>query len=322
MTILVTGGAGFLGSHLLERLVSETDARLVCLDNFNDYYSPEQKRQNLAVVGDSERFELHEADLCDLDALEALFAQHDIRHVFHLAACAGVRPSLENPLLYERVNVQGTLGLLEVIRRHQVEKFVFTSSATVYGVGCAVPFQEDAPLGQPASPYGVTKRAAELLCFLYHQLHGLPVVVVRPFSVIGPRLRPDLALSIFAAAIDDGRPLPLLGDGSAQRDFTYIDDFIDGLVAAWRCEAAVGQAINLGHHQPEEIRKVIELLSAALGKGAQIEYRPEHPGDLPITCADVSKAGSLFGYRPKVDLEEGIAKFVEWFRSGGRVAQA
>jgi UDP-glucuronate 4-epimerase len=217
--------------------------------------------------------------------------------------------------------VQGTLGLLEAVRRHRIERFVYTSSATVYGVGCAAPFQEDGPLGQPASPYAVTKRAAELHCLLYHQLYQLPVVVVRPFSVYGPRLRPDLALSVFANAIEQGRPLPVFGDGSAQRDFTYIDDFLDGLLAAWSSDAAVGQAINLGNHQPAEIRRVIDILSAQLGKPARVDRRAAHPGDMPITCADLTKAQRLIGYRPKVGLEEGIARFVAWFRSPNRITR-
>lgn len=317
MAILVTGGAGFLGSHLLERLLAETAARLVCLDDFNDFYPPDRKRRNVESLAASERFELVEADLCDAEALMRLFEAFSIGHVFHLAARAGVRPSVEHPLAYQRANVEGTLQLLEAARRYPVQRFLFTSSSTVYGIGCQAPFREDGPLGKPVSPYGVTKRAGELLCLLYHQLHGVPALILRPFSVYGPRLRPDLALWVFAEAIQRGRPLPLLGDGTARRDFTYVSDVVDGLLAAWRSDLA-GEVINLGHNEPVEIRRVIALLEKEFGKPAQIERRAAHPGDLPMTCADLEKAERLLGYHPRVPLEEGVREFVRWFQSSGR----
>jgi UDP-glucuronate 4-epimerase len=203
--------------------------------------------------------------------------------------------------------------LLDAVRSNPVRRFVYISSSTVYGRDCRVPFNEDARLGQPLSPYGITKRAAEQLCLLEHHLHGLPLIVLRPFSVYGPRLRPDLAMSVFARAIDEGRPLPLLGDGSQRRDFTYISDLVDGLMAAWQSEC-VGEIINLGHNEPIEIRRLITLLERELGKPATIERRPPHPGDLPVTCADLKKGARLLGYRPKVSIEEGVREFVKWYR--------
>lgn len=316
MAILVTGGAGFLGSHIIERLLVETDDELVCLDNFSDFYSPERKRQNLEPLVPRPRFHLVRGDVTDPAAMERLFRDFSIEHVFHAAALAGIRPSVEDPRPYVRTNVEGTTVLLEAVRRHPVRRFVFLSSSTVYGRGCAVPFQEDGPLGAPASPYGVTKRAAEQMCLLYHGLYGVPVIMLRPFSVYGPRLRPDLAMSVFARAIEDGQPLPLLGDGSQKRDFTYVSDLIDGVLAAWRSDCA-GEVINLGHNEPIELRHVIALLEQALGKPAKIEPHPPHPGDLPVTCADLTKAARLLGYRPKVSIEEGVREFVSWFKNLG-----
>jgi UDP-glucuronate 4-epimerase len=316
MAVLVTGGAGFLGSHLLERLLDDTDEQLVCLDNFNDFYSPGRKRQNLGRLAASPRFHLVEGDLVDPAVVEGVFRRFSIAQVFHAAALAGIRPSVEDPLPYLKTNVEGTLALLETVRRYGVDRLVFVSSSSVYGNECAVPFREDAPLGRPASPYGVTKHAAEQLCLLYHTLHGMPVVVVRPFSVYGPRLRPDLALSVFARCIDQGRPLPLLGDGSQKRDFTYVGDVVNGLLAASRRDC-VGEVINLGHNKPVAICRLIALLEQELGKPARIEPQPAHPGDLSVTCADLSKAIRLLGYRPQVSIEDGVREFVAWFRSRG-----
>lgn len=313
MSILVTGGAGFLGSHLLERLYSETSETLICFDNFNDYYDPAKKHRNLNNLKNQPRFQLIEGDLCNPASLKNLFETHSIEHVFHFAACAGVRPSLKDPLMYERVNVEGTLHLLQIIRDFPVKRMMFTSSATVYGTGCIAPFQENGALGEPASPYGITKRSAELHCLLFHKIYQIPVTILRPFSVFGPRLRPDLAISIFASAIINQQTLPILGDGTAKRDFTYIDDFINGVITAWKTKECIGEIINLGHNQPRQIREVIDILADQLGQPARLEYRPPHPGDLPLTCADLNKAQSLFDYRPKVSLEEGLEHFARWF---------
>jgi UDP-glucuronate 4-epimerase len=226
-----------------------------------------------------------------------------------------VRQSVARALEFEEVNVRGTLVLLEAAKRWPVERFVVASSSTVYGVGKPAPFREDAPWGPPLSPYGATKQAAESLAFTYHALHGLPVVCVRPFSVYGSRIRPDLAVHVFADAIMTGRPLPLLGDGSALRDFTHVSDVCSGLLAALQAPGAVGQAINLGHEAPVAVRDLIAALEARLGRPANIDRRPANPSDLPLTCADLTRAGQLLGYRPQMSFEAGLDEFVAWYRA-------
>lgn len=313
-SILVTGGAGFIGSHFVERLLEEGREKVVCLDNFNRFYDPAVKRANIAGFVRDPRVTLVEADFCEATAMRQLFEEYGVSHVVHLGAYAGVRPSVAEPLIYQQTNVGGTLALLEAARQHPVERFVITSSSTVYGQSAVVPFVEDGPLGVPLSPYGASKRAAEVFGNTYHGLHGVPVVCVRPFSVFGPRLRPDLALSIWTNAIESGRQLPLFGDGTIRRDFTYISDFCTGLLAALDRPAAIGQTINLGHAEPIELRQVIATLEAALGKQAQIDRQPEKPGEMPITYADLTKARRLLGYQPRVSFEEGVHEFVAWFR--------
>lgn len=313
-SILVTGGAGFIGSHLVERLLGEGRERIVCLDNFNRFYDPAVKRANIAAFVRDPRVTLVEADFCEAAAMRQLFEEYDVSHVVHLGASAGVRPSIADPLTYQQTNVGGTLALLEAARQHPVERFLLVSSSTVYGQSANVPFVEGAPLGVPLSPYGASKRASEVFAWTYHGLHGVPVVCVRPFSVYGPRLRPDLALSIWADAIDSGRKVPLFGDGTIRRDFTYISDFCTGLLAALERPAALGQTINLGHAEPIELREVIATLEAALGKKAQIDRQPEKPGEMPITFADLTKARRLLDYEPQVSFEEGVREFVAWFR--------
>jgi UDP-glucuronate 4-epimerase len=225
-----------------------------------------------------------------------------------------VRYSVENPFVYERSNVAGTLALLEAARRFPVERFLLASSSTVYGRGAGVPFTEDAPLGIPMSPYGATKRAAELLALTYHDLHQVPSVCLRPFSVYGPRLRPDLAMTVFTDAIENGKPLPLFGDGSIRRDFTHVSDICAGFFAALSAEGVVGQTLNLGHSEPIEVRTLIAELERALGKKAVIDWQPEKPGDMPITYANLEKAERLLGYQPSVAFREGIDEYVAWFR--------
>lgn len=314
MSILVTGGAGFIGSHLVELLLKKQTLPIVVLDNFNDYYDPALKRANVQAFHDHPLVTLIEGTFCDSDAMLRLFESHQVRAVVHLGAYAGVRPSILRPVLYEQVNVQGTLALLEAARQHPVERFLFASSSTVYGRGAAAPFQEDAPLGIPLSPYGVTKRAAELFCLMYRDLHQVPIVCLRPFSVYGPRLRPDLAMTIFTDAILHDRPLPLFGDGSIRRDFTHVSDICAGLLATLTAENVVGETLNLGHSEPVEIRTLIALLEEALQKKAQIDFQPEKPGEMPLTNADLTKAERLLGYRPQVPLCEGVREFVAWYR--------
>ncbi|MCA9170877.1 MAG: GDP-mannose 4,6-dehydratase, partial [Planctomycetales bacterium] len=254
-------------------------------------------------------------DFCDEAANSQLIEKHDIRRIVHLGAYAGVRYSVQNPAIYERSNVGGTLALLEAARKapHSIDRVLVISSSTVYGCGADIPFCEDAPLGIPASPYGATKRAAELLGLTYHQLHGLPVACLRPFSVYGPRLRPDLALTIFADAIHNERPFPLFGDGSIRRDFTHVSDICSGLKSALYADNVAGETFNLGHSEPIEMRRIIEMLAEYLGKEPQIERRPERPEDLPITYADLSKAQRLLGYEPQVPITEGLREFCQWF---------
>jgi UDP-glucuronate 4-epimerase len=312
MAILVTGGAGFIGSHLVERLLESTDERVVALDSFDPFYDPNRKRRNLVEVMDNPRFKLVVGDVSDGATVDSTWRAHAITDVIHLAGYAGVRPSLDQPLPYVRANVSGTLVLLEAARRHGCRRFLSASSSTVYGNDAPVPFREDRLGRTPASPYGVTKRAAELMCRLYHELYGVPTLSLRYFSVYGPRLRPDLAMCIFSQAILEDRPLPLFGGGSAERDFTYIDDIIDGTIAAWRSEVQ-GDEVNLGNNRPVGMRRIIYLLESAIGKSAQITALPEKPGEMRVTCADTSKACRFFGYAPRVPIEQGIVKFVEWY---------
>lgn len=318
MSTLITGGAGFIGSHLAEIMsrrlsaAGETDT-LVCLDNFNDYYDPALKRANATRITAMPHVEVIEGDFCDKEAMLALFADKKFRYVVHLGAYAGVRISVEQPFLYQQNNVGGTLSLLEAARHHPVERFLIASSSTVYGNGAKIPFEEDAPLGIPASPYGATKRAAELLGFTYHALHDVPVVCLRPFSVYGPGLRPDLALTIFTAAIESNRPLPLFGDGSVRRDFTHVRDICAGLISALTSDNVVGEAINLGHSEPIEMREVIGMIEQSLGRKANIRRLPPRPEDLPVTFASMEKARRLLGYEPLVPISEGIREFCDWY---------
>jgi len=314
MAVLVTGGAGFIGSHLIEQWLRTTDGPIVCVDNFNDYYDPRLKRANVEPLLADSRVTLFEGDFCDFDAMARLFDEQDVDHVVHLGAYAGVRVSVARPRRYQETNVGGTLSLLEAARRHDVKRFLLVSSSTVYGRGAAVPFSEDNPLGVPASPYGATKRAAELLGLTYHELHDVPVVCLRPFSVYGPRLRPDLALAIFVTAIENRQRFPLYGDGSIRRDFTHVLDICRGLLSALSSEGVVGETINLGHSDPIEMRQLIAVLEEALGKKAIIDRRPERPEDLPVTFADLRKARRLLAYQPQVPLDQGIREYVAWFR--------
>jgi UDP-glucuronate 4-epimerase len=314
MTTLVTGGAGFIGSHFIELLLARTAASVVCLDEFNDYYDPAIKRQNIAGFAENPRVTVVEQSFCGADAMRRLFEEHDILQVMHLGAYAGVRPSIEQPGRYFQANVNGTLNLLEAARPHKVRRFVVVSSSTVYGKDAAAPFSEDAPLGIPLSPYGASKQAAELIAKTYHVLHGLNIVCVRPFSVYGPRVRPDLAVAIFTRAILDGRPLPLFGDGSIRRDFTYVTDICEGLWSALTVPGIEGESINLGNDQPVTVRGLIAILEQALGRKALIDQRREVPGEMPVTHADLSKARRLLSYDPTTSLEDGIAKYVAWVK--------
>src|SRR6185436_10349832 len=312
--ILVTGGAGFIGSHLVDRLLDAPDARVTVVDNFSDFYDPAIKRANIAPHLAKKNFELVEADITDSRAMEDLFSRSKFDCVVHLAARAGVRPSLENPLAYETTNVQGTFNLLEAARRNEVPRFIFGSSSSVYGVNAKVPFSEDHPVASPISPYAVTKIAGEAACHTYSHLYGLRVVCLRLFTVYGARQRPDLAIHKFARLISKGLPIPMFGDGTTRRDYTYIDDIVAGLIAAMKYDDSSFEVINLGESRTVELRRLVELIEQALGKRAIIDHQPQQPGDVPVTFADVSKARRLLGYEPATQIEDGIQKFVEWFQ--------
>jgi len=312
--ILVTGGAGFIGSHLVDRLLADGGARVTVVDNFNDFYDPAIKRANVAPHLKRDDFELVEADIADSRAMNDLFARAGFDCVVHLAARAGVRPSLEDPLAYEETNVRETFTLLEAARRNRVPKFIFGSSSSVYGVNSKVPFSENDPIANPISPYAATKIAAEAACHVYSHLYDLRVVCLRFFTVYGARQRPDLAIHKFARLISQGQPIPIFGDGSTRRVYTYIDDIIAGAVAAMKYDQSRFEVINLGESQTVELRRLVELLERALGKRAIIEHQALQPGDVPVTFADISKARRLLGYNPRTQIEDGIKIFVEWFQ--------
>ncbi|MGD2175767.1 MAG: GDP-mannose 4,6-dehydratase [Candidatus Brocadiaceae bacterium] len=312
MSILVTGGAGFIGSHLVDRLVARGD-RVVCLDNFDDYYSPEIKRANVEDALQTGRMKLVEGDIRDDALCRQTVQEEGVESVVHLAARAGVRPSIEQPALYAAVNCEGTVNLLEAAREAGVSKFIFGSSSSVYGVNNKIPFAEDDPVTRPISPYAATKRAGELMCHVYHHLYGLPIVALRFFTVYGPRQRPDLAIHKFTRLIEAGEPIPMYGDGTSRRDYTYCSDVVDGIVAALD-GALEFEIINLGNSEPVELRRLIGVIEEALGREARIERMPEQPGDVPVTYADISKARRLLDYAPEYPIRQGIAEFVEWFR--------
>jgi UDP-glucuronate 4-epimerase len=314
--VLVTGGAGFIGSHLVERLLSEGGWRVLVVDDFNDFYDPAVKRRNVAPHLGREEFTLREAGIRDRGALARIFGETRFDCVVHLAARAGVRPSLAEPVLYAETNITGTLNLLELAREYGVRQFVFGSSSSVYGENEKVPFSEDDPVSKPVSPYAATKAAGELLCHTYSLLLGLRCVVLRFFTVYGARQRPDLAVHKFARLISEGKPIPVFGDGTTRRDYTYVDDIITGVRAAMDYDASRYEVINLGESRTVNLSELISLLERELGRDAIIDRRPLQPGDVPQTFADITKARRLLGYDPRTPIEEGIRRFVEWFRDG------
>jgi len=313
VNFLVTGGAGFIGSHVCERLLADGHA-VWAFDDLNDFYDPQIKRGNLRDIQSlAKPFEFLHGDLTDRAAVEELFGSVKFDQVIHLAARAGVRPSLAEPALYQRVNVEGTVNILEAARRNGVKKITIASSSSVYGVNAKVPFSEGDPIFSAISPYAASKLACEALGHVYHHIYGLDVAMLRFFTVYGPRQRPDLAIHKFARLISAGKPIPVFGDGSTARDYTFITDILDGVLACTRKEFGF-EIFNLGESQTVTLSQLIEFLEQALGQKAILDRQPLQPGDVPITFADVSKARARLEYQPRVKIAEGIPLFVDWFR--------
>jgi UDP-glucuronate 4-epimerase len=313
--ILVTGGAGFIGSHLCERLLSD-GVHVICLDNFDNFYDPNIKIKNVEEITKkfSDPFILVTGDIRNPDHLRGIFQKNQIDSVVHLAARAGVRPSIAEPLLYQDVNIRGTVTLLEACKEHKIKNFIFASSSSVYGENQRVPFTEEDLNIQPISPYGATKRAGELLCYSYHHLYGMDIACLRIFTAYGARQRPEMAIHKFTRLIDQGEKIPVYGDGSSRRDYTYIDDLIEGILGVIRHHKGF-EVYNLGESQTTSLMELVKLIEGAFGKKANIEMLEPQPGDVSITYADISKAKRMLKYLPKVKMEEGIRRFAEWYKA-------
>jgi len=338
ITILVTGGAGFIGSHLCERLLKEGYS-VICLDNFNDSYDPEIKAQNISGLLDNPKFTLIPGDILNVELLDAIFTgdfdkvrssslapeEHPIdplnprpeipnpKVVIHLAALAGVRPSLVSPTKYIDVDIKGTVNLLEMAKEYDVEKFILGSSSSVYGINDKVPFSEDDVTNKQVSPYATAKKAAEQYCKTYNHLYDIPVAVLRFFTVYGPRQRPEMAIHKFTRLMANEEPIPMFGDGTSERDYTYIEDIVDGVVAFLKADYDF-EIFNLGDSETVQLRDLIDLIAEKMGLAPEIDQQPEQPGDVPITYADISKSKEMLGYNPQVSIEKGIGRFIKWFR--------
>jgi UDP-glucuronate 4-epimerase len=313
MNFLVTGGAGFIGSHVCERLLRDGHG-VWAFDDLNPFYDPQFKQRNLCEIQSLARpFEFVHGDITDADALDEIFSSVKFDQIIHLAARAGVRPSLEQPALYQRVNVEGTVNVLEAARKSGVKKIIIASSSSVYGLNSKVPFSESDPVVSAISPYAASKLACEALGHVYHHIYKMDVTMLRFFTVYGPRQRPDLAIYKFAKLISAGKPIPVFGDGSAARDYTFVSDTVDGVIAATKKEFGY-EIFNLGESETISLSRMIGLLESALGKKAIIDRQPLQAGDVPITFADISKAKEKLGYNPKVKFADGIKLFADWFR--------
>jgi UDP-glucuronate 4-epimerase len=313
MNFLVTGGAGFIGSHVCEQLLREGHS-VWAFDDLNDFYDSQLKRANLREIQSlALPFEFIFGDLTDTAAVEELFSSVKFDQIIHLAARAGVRPSIAQPALYQRVNVEGTVNLLEEARRTGVKKITIASSSSVYGVNAKSPFAENDPIFSAVSPYAASKLACEALGHVYHHLYKMDVAMLRFFTVYGPRQRPDLAIHKFTRLIDAGQPIPVFGDGSTARDHTHVTDILTGIMACTRQEFGF-EIFNLGESQTVTLSRLISLIESALGKAAIIDRQPLQPGDVPLTYADISKAQARLGYQPQVKVEKGIPLFIDWFR--------
>lgn len=313
MNLLVTGGAGFIGSHLCRRRLARGD-RVVVVDDFNDFYDPALKRANVAPFLSHPSFRLVEGDIRDRALVFRTFAEERFDSVVHLAARAGVRPSLAQPVLYEEVNCVGTLHLLEAAVAHGRPAFLFASSSSVYGINSKLPFSEDDPIDRPISPYATTKRAGELHVFTAHHLHGLAAWCLRFFTVYGPGQRPEMAIARFIRSVEEGVPIPFYGDGSSRRDYTYIDDIVDGVEAALASDPPGFEIVNLGGATPVTLTELVAAVEKATGRRAILERQPLQPGDVPVTFASTEKAERVLGFRARVPLAEGLRRSVEWYR--------
>lgn len=310
--IAITGGAGFVGSHTIAKCL-KLGLKVICIDNFNDYYNVQSKESNIKAFLSHKNFKLYRTDIVNYNDLEMVFQIEKPNRICHLAARAGVRPSIYAPLLYEEVNIKGTLNLLNLARKYEIENFVFASSSSVYGNNQKIPFSETDNVDYPISPYAATKRACELLAYTYHHLYNLNCTGLRFFTVYGPSGRPDMAPYIFVDSIYNCKEIKRFGDGSSKRDYTYIDDIVEGIVSALEKKYPY-EIINLGNNNPIELNYFISLIEKILSKKAIIKEYPKQPGDVDITFADISKAEKLLEYRPKTSIEDGMMKFINWYK--------
>ncbi len=312
MTIMVTGCAGFIGSHMIDKLLDKGKT-VVGIDNFDQFYDQSIKIKNIEHNLNNKDFIFYRADIREKTQMEKIFHDNEIDTLIHLAARAGVRPSIQDPLLYEDVNIRGTVNLLELGRKHNIKKLVFGSSSSLYGINEEIPFREEDPVDKTISPYAASKKACEIFCYTYHHLYGIPITSLRFFTVYGPRQRPEMAIHKFTRLIDQGKIIEMYGDGRSRRDYTYISDIVNGIMAA--VDKKLGyEIINLGNSNVVELRHLIELIEENLGKNAIIKKLPDQPGDVPVTYADISKAQKLLGYKPIVRIDEGIENFVNWYK--------
>ncbi len=312
MSVTITGGAGFIGSHLCEKLIN-MGFKVICIDNFDDFYNPGLKEDNISKIVNNNNFKLYRSDICNVDQMEKIFLENDVEIVIHLAAKAGVRPSIREPLLYEKVNVLGTINLLECCKKYNIPKFIFASSSSVYGGNKKTPFSEDDNVDHPISPYAATKKAGELICYTYHSLYKMSIFCFRFFTVYGPRQRPEMAVHKFTRRILKGEQIEIYGDGSSSRDYTYIDDVISGVVNSLnRIEGF--EVINLGNSNTVKLIDLVKLIEAVTGEKASLKFLENQLGDVYITYADIRKAGKMLKYFPKTNIEEGLIKFVRWYK--------
>lgn len=311
MNILITGGAGFIGSTLADKLLEENN-KIVVIDNFNDYYSPKLKEKNIKHNLDNKNYKLYRGDICDKNLLRKIFEENQIDVVVHIAASAGVRPSIENPLSYVKNNIEGTVNIVEVMKENGIKKIVFASSSSIYGNCKEEIFSEDLKVSEPISPYAASKSACEQFLYTYSKLFDIQVVALRFFTVFGPRQRPDLAIRKFIDLITENKPIPVYGDGTTIRDYTYVDDIVDGIISAINYNDTPYEIINLGGGAPVSLNQMIETIEKVLNKKATIEHLPMQLGDVNKTAADITKAKKLLNYNPKTSFKEGIIKFIEW----------